>query len=190
MDEVKGLSDAIEAKAWYPLVAYAVALLIRIFRTWKPRLFEEKDGKPAILPARIQWLPALLLAAATACVDGFASGYSWKITLILVIYAAATGGVGAVGVHRVGKELAGKTLVLLCLLPALTACAEAKPYLRTADDVASALCAAFFSEKQGISLEQAAETFCRDKRQIQPWIDQVLAMKKNGISASAEAGCE
>lgn len=66
----------------------------------------------------------------------------------------------------------------------MVGCAEAKPYLRTADDVASSLCAIFFSEQQGLSVEEAAAKFCQTKDQLQPWIDEVLAAKRQaGIQA-------
>lgn len=195
MDEVKGLSDAIQVKAWYPLVAYAVALLIRIITVWKPRLLEEVDGKPPLLPKRIQWLPAVLIAAGTALWDGFSAGYSWQTSLILVVYAAATGGPGAVGVYRIGKETFKKTakvtaaLLLLALPLGLSACAEVKPYLRTANDYAPSVCAAFFSQKQGISVEQAAELFCKTQKQLQPWIDQLLSLEKQGLPDPSKQGC-
>lgn len=71
-----------------------------------------------------------------------------------------------------------------------TGCAEAKPYLRTANDIAGPLCSLFYSQKQGISVEQAAELFCKTQKQIEPWLDQVLALQSHGIVAGAAEGCK
>jgi hypothetical protein len=71
-------------------------------------------------------------------------------------------------------------------------CASAKPYIRTADDAASWACAAFYGKKQGLSLDDAAKTFCKSKAQLQPWLDQLLALERQGVTAekceSADAG--
>jgi hypothetical protein len=70
----------------------------------------------------------------------------------------------------------GLFLVLLA-----TGCAGSKPYIRTADDAATWACAAFYGQKQGLSLEDAAQTFCKTKAQLQPWIDQLLALERQGL---------
>ena len=67
------------------------------------------------------------------------------------------------------------------LLPGAS-CAEAKPYIRTADDAATWACAAFYGKKQGLSLDEAARTFCKTKAQLQPWIDHLLSLERQGIS--------
>ena len=67
--------------------------------------------------------------------------------------------------------------LLLCV-----SCAGSKPYLRTADDAASWACSAFYGKKQGISLDEAAQTFCKTKAQLQPWLDQLLALERQGLS--------
>jgi hypothetical protein len=69
-------------------------------------------------------------------------------------------------------------LALLALLPGCAAFQSAKPVLRTVDDVATNLCALFFADRESISVEDAARTFCRTKRQLQPWIDEVLAAQQ------------
>lgn len=76
----------------------------------------------------------------------------------------------------------------LFTLAVLTGCAESKPYLRTADDAATWACAAFYGKKQGLSLDEAAQTFCKTKAQLQPWLDQLLALERQGLAG--EAKCE
>ncbi len=73
-------------------------------------------------------------------------------------------------------------LGLFLLLLAPLSCAESKPYLRTADDAATWACAAFYGKKQGLSLDEAARTFCKTKAQIQPWLDHLLALERQGVS--------
>lgn len=72
-------------------------------------------------------------------------------------------------------------LFLLLCLP--LSCAGSKPYLRTADDAATWACAAFYGKKQGLSLDEAAQTFCKTKAQLQPWLDQLLSLERQGVSA-------
>jgi hypothetical protein len=87
------------------------------------------------------------------------------------------------GAAIVARRLGLVTLVFVaCVyMPGLMGCAvfqSAKPVLRTVDDVATNLCALFFADRQSISVEDAARTFCRTKRQLQPWIDEVLAAQQ------------
>jgi hypothetical protein len=70
-------------------------------------------------------------------------------------------------------------LFLLCVP---LSCAGSKPYIRTADDAATWACAAFYGQKQGLSLDDAAGAFCKTKAQLQPWIDQLLALQRQGLS--------
>lgn len=79
-------------------------------------------------------------------------------------------------------------LILLCSTFVFVSCAGSKPYLRTADDAASWACAAFYGKKQGISLDEAAQTFCKTKAQLQPWLDQLLALERQGVAGAAK--CE
>jgi hypothetical protein len=65
----------------------------------------------------------------------------------------------------------------------LVSCADVKPYIRTADDAATWACSAFYGKRQGISLDDAAKTFCKTKAQLQPWLDQLLALERQGLSA-------
>lgn len=79
-------------------------------------------------------------------------------------------------------------LGLFLLLLAPLSCTGSKPYLRTADDAATWACAAFYGKKQGISLDEAAQTFCKTKAQLQPWLDQLLALERQGVAGAAK--CE
>lgn len=74
-------------------------------------------------------------------------------------------------------------LPVLFLLFLVVGCAESKPYLRTADDAATWACSAFYGKKQGMSLDEAARTFCKTKAQIQPWLDHLLALERQGVPA-------
>lgn len=73
-------------------------------------------------------------------------------------------------------------LGLFLLLCVPLSCAGSKPYLRTADDAATWACSAFYGKKQGISLDEAAQTFCKTKAQLQPWLDQLLALERQGVA--------
>ena len=64
--------------------------------------------------------------------------------------------------------------VALLALPGCAAFQSAKPVLQTADAVAQQACALFFGERNRMSVEEAAEAFCKAKEQYQPWLDAVL----------------
>lgn len=76
------------------------------------------------------------------------------------------------------------TLALVCL--GLSGCANWKPAARTVNDVARDLCSLFFAEKQGISVEQAAELACETREQLDPWIAEVLAAKQAAGAAATK----
>jgi hypothetical protein len=80
--------------------------------------------------------------------------------------------------------------VTYCLAFVLLAigCSEAKPVARTVNDVARELCAIFFSERQGISVEDAARGICSTREVLDPFIREVLkAQRAAGMQATAGA---
>lgn len=77
-------------------------------------------------------------------------------------------------------------LLVLAAVSLTSACSGAKPYIRTADDAASWACSAFYGKKQGISFDEAAQKFCKTKAQLQPWIDQLLALERQGLIRECE----
>lgn len=78
-------------------------------------------------------------------------------------------------------------LGLLCFVIALLpGCANWKPTARTVNDVARDLCSLFFAEKQGISVEQAAELACDTREKLDPWLEQVLAAKQAAGAAATK----
>jgi hypothetical protein len=106
-DTLGKLIEAIQQRSYYPLAAYLLTILIAVWARWQPRLFEPKGGKGALIPDRLQWLPAVLLAGAGAFVGAFASGLSWQLAIGVTAYTMAVGGPMAVGVHRIAKETSG-----------------------------------------------------------------------------------
>jgi hypothetical protein len=87
---------------------------------------------------------------------------------------------------RANSVRVGMTMALACilLLPSCAAWKDAKPVLRTVDDIARSLCGQFFGEKQGISVEEAARKFCQYRDDYAPWIDGALALKQSGGKAA------
>lgn len=77
-------------------------------------------------------------------------------------------------------------LVAVVALLCLPGCAAWKPAVRTTNDVARVLCGEFFGQKMGMSLEDAAKKFCETRDDLEPWIDAVLAAKRNA-APKAEA---
>jgi hypothetical protein len=83
-------------------------------------------------------------------------------------------------------RMSALVLALGCFGLLLSGCAGWKPIARTADGVAETLCAQFFGEKRGLSLEDAAKQFCSTRADLEPWIESVLAAKREaGPKAAA-----
>lgn len=91
--------QAIETRAWYPLAAMLITAAIALWRRVAPQIFER-------IPARWQWLPAVLLNAGAAFVEASQSGLAWSVALVMAVYAAMVGGTVSVGTHRIAKESA------------------------------------------------------------------------------------
>lgn len=189
---IEGLTQAIADRAWYPLFAYLFSLLILIWRTWQPRLFEERDGKPPIIPKGAQWAPALALTGLAAFVEAFLSGLTVEVAVAVTAYAVATGGPLAIGVHRISKELksgvptALQAAVLFIGVAGLSGCASMKPVVRTVDDLAREACNFYFSDRMGISLEDAARTYCKVREDWAPFIDPLLRAQEEGGELAAQ----
>ena len=79
------------------------------------------------------------------------------------------------------------------LLPGAT-CAQAKPIIRNANDIAADWCAAHYSQVKGLSVEDALRTFCTGEKLLKPWLDLILMGQKNGVaklgSSPGETKCE
>lgn len=84
------------------------------------------------------------------------------------------------------KRTAVKLALLYCVALlswySATSCAEMKPLIRTANDIAAAWCEAYYSKQSGITAEQAAQDFCKTEAQLHPWLDLVLAGERDGVA--------
>lgn len=79
--------------------------------------------------------------------------------------------------------------VLLVFLPAAT-CAQAKVIARGANDLAAELCAKYYSQKNGVSIDDALKAFCTGEQVLAPWLHLVLSAEKNGVDKSGLTLCE
>jgi len=77
-------------------------------------------------------------------------------------------------------------LAMLCAL-ALASCAEARPIIKSVNDVARDLCSIFYGKRQGISVDDAARAFCATEKQIAPFLDEVLAAEQRAGLKSLQA---
>jgi hypothetical protein len=68
-------------------------------------------------------------------------------------------------------------------------CAEVKPVVRTAVDIARDLCAMVAAQRQSISIEDAVNAFCATETELEPWIDAVLAAQEQA-TAKAQAAAK
>ncbi len=73
------------------------------------------------------------------------------------------------------------------LLALCASCAEARPIIKSVNDVARDLCAVFYSQRQAVSFDDAARSFCATERQLAPWIDEVLSAEHRASLRAAHA---
>lgn len=180
------LLPAIQNRNWYAVAAIAVWLVIAAWKRYAPEVYYR-------IPDGWRWLPPVLLAVCTGFVDGYLSGLPWQQSALRALFAALTMGVGAMGVH--GAVAAsplpyggGPSLLVLAAGLALvvpSGCAEGKVIARGANDVARDLCALHYGQREGISLDDAARTFCQDLR---PWLDLVLRAQRDGTPLPSQCG--
>lgn len=80
-------------------------------------------------------------------------------------------------------------LASLAFLPAAT-CAQAKTVANTANDIASQMCAAYYSGQKGITVDDALRTFCSTEQLLAPWLRLVLSAEKSGVGRDGAVACE
>jgi hypothetical protein len=90
--------------------------------------------------------------------------------------------------RRTDRCLPGCVVALLGVAAiGVMACAEVKPVVRSIHDVAKGMCALFFAERQGLSLEEAASTFCATEAQLRPFIEHALEAQQTAGAAALSA---
>lgn len=147
------------------------------------------------LPAWVQkGVPALLVALGTLP-PALEQAKSWLDVATALVFAVGAWFTASRGDQRPVEPPASKVrkaptspVMLLCLVLTLLvvpSCASWKPVARTADGVAETLCAQFFGEKRGLSLEDAARQFCATQDDLRPWLDALLAAKREASPKAA-----
>jgi hypothetical protein len=127
LENIPSLIEAVQARAWYNVVGFAVVILLAVVRSapWAALLFEA-------IPDRVKWLPAVVLSGLSSGVLSWQAGDTWQVALGTLLFVMATGGPLAVGLHRVAKEAkpklprGGSGIAVLCLVlgsPLLSGCA-------------------------------------------------------------------
>ena len=67
------------------------------------------------------------------------------------------------------------------------ACAQVKPVVRSAVDVARDLCAMVTADRYSISPQDAVRLFCATEAQLDPWLQEILAAEKRAMAKSEGA---
>jgi len=74
-------------------------------------------------------------------------------------------------------------LATLVAVVALQGCAfwqKVKPIVSTVDDIARSMCAQWYGEQMGMSVDDALKLYCNTREAWAPWIDPALAASKMG----------
>jgi hypothetical protein len=90
------LADAVQSGAWYPILGLTITLVVTLFKRFQPLAF-------ALLPTRLQWIPAVVLASLGSFAMSYEIGDRWLVAVIGAITAALT----AIGAHHTAKRAAG-----------------------------------------------------------------------------------
>ena len=83
-------------------------------------------------------------------------------------------------------------LVLISLALACSSCIPGRVVARTASDIAADLCREYYTERVGISWEEAGARFCETHDDLKPFLDVLLSQKQQldqgPVGARAKAG--
>ena len=80
-------------------------------------------------------------------------------------------------------------LVVACVSSgaiAIGACASYRDAAKTATDAARIVCAGYFVEQREVPYDKAAADFCATEQQLEPWIDEVLTVKRRIAARRAQ----
>lgn len=188
------LVTAIQSRAWYAVAGVALFLLLDV---WKRRPM----WVDARIPDGYRWLPVIVIGFLTAFVDGYRMGLTLWPNVAMAVYGVLTISGTAMGVQGALKESPlkgggqwggpGGAALLLVLAGACgfstSGCATLKPLARTTLDVARSLCALHYSEREGLSLDDAARSFCETEAALRPWLDLALRAHRDGALPAAPA---
>ena len=130
------------------------------------------------LRAAWQMLPAAIIGTLYGLLGTGADPWPTLKAMLLALLAPVVHRIAARYKGQVGAVTKATAPLLVCLLLLPSGCASWKPVARTTNDVARVLCGEFFGEKQGLSVEEAAKKFCETRDDLEPWIDAVLAAKR------------
>ena len=78
-------------------------------------------------------------------------------------------------------------LALAITLGTSVGCAQVKPVVRSAVDIARDLCALVVSERRGISAADAARMFCATEKQLEPWLNELLEAERRAAARTEGA---
>jgi hypothetical protein len=79
LDVIRSLIDAIQSRAWYPIVALSFTLIVGLLRRVNPDTWER-------LPKWAKPLPTVVLGVLTAFVTAFESSLPWTEALGVALY--------------------------------------------------------------------------------------------------------
>lgn len=99
LEQVLQLMAAVNEKSYPLAVGLGVMILITLVRKAMPDTAWDQ-----YVPEKLQWLPAVVLAALTTLALSLQSGEEVKLAVVKALYGALASGLMAVGAHRVGKE--------------------------------------------------------------------------------------
>lgn len=98
--ELSPVVIALEHKAWYPLAAALLTLLINLWKRLQPLVWDQ-------IPTRWQWVPAVLVSGAGGFVHATLTDASLTTALAVAFYAMVSGGITAIGVAHTYKRISG-----------------------------------------------------------------------------------
>jgi len=181
MTEFDVVLHAIQARAWYPLAAALLTVLIGLWRKLQPNVWSR-------IPTRWQWLPAVLVAGGGGFIDAASHGATWVFAVVTAVYAMLSGGVTAIGLAHTAKRVSGSVntagsvgtvaLVLIAAL-GLGGCAAFRTTVRDVSYVAHDLCESVLAqraevraqaERQGISPLDVARALCAINDVVRPFV--------------------
>lgn len=193
MSEVDLIEKAVSERAWYPLAACVLTLVITLWRKAQPLVWER-------IPDRWQWVPATVLAGAGAFVDAEVSGKALVTALCLTFYSLFAGAMTAIGIAHTAKRIGAKpptgpTIVAIVLFCASGCSSLPRP--RAVSDVAHDLCESVLvgraevvqkAKQQGLSPLEVARALCLTNEVVRPFLSSADSAGDEAIGSAQNAG--
>lgn len=197
MQDLALVEKAFSERAWYPLAAALLTLVISLWRLWQPAVWDR-------IPEKWQWLPAVLVSTSGAFVDAETHGKTLLMALAMSGYALFSCAMTSIGILHTAKRMkafvqkppSAPTVISLVLCAPLLGCSSL-PKPRSVSDVAHELCESVLigrpevvadAKRQGLNPLDVARALCITNDVVRPFLANAEDAGDEAVGSAQRAG--